>query len=136
MGGIDACSLELCTLLTEANCDRETMKAALHNLRQQYRNRQKIFLIVDNAAYQRSYEVQAYASKLGIEIKYLPPYSPNLNLIERIWKYFKKIVLRNKYFANYSRFYDNILNFFANFSNYQKDIRKLINNKFEIIKVG
>jgi transposase len=112
------------------------MKVSLDNLRQQYRNQQKIYLIVDNAAYQRSYEVQAHALKLGIEIKYLPPYSPNLNLIERVWKYFKKIVLRNKYFNTYSRFYDSIMNFFANFSNCKDDMQKLINHKFEIIKAG
>jgi Transposase and inactivated derivatives len=45
-----------------------------------------ITLILDNARYQRCHLVQQYAAALGIELLYLPPYSPNLNLIERLWK--------------------------------------------------
>jgi len=45
-----------------------------------------ITLVLDNARYQRNAMVQALASQLGITLMYLPSYSPNLNLIERLWK--------------------------------------------------
>ncbi len=45
-----------------------------------------ITLVLDNARYQRNAVVQALAKQLGIALMYLPSYSPNLNLIERLWK--------------------------------------------------
>jgi len=52
-----------------------------------------VTLVLDNAAYQRNAFVQAYAAFLGFELLYLPSYSPNLNLIERVWRFVKKEVL-------------------------------------------
>ena len=46
-----------------------------------------IALVLDNARYQRNAAVQALASQLGLTLLYLPSYSPNLNLIERLWKF-------------------------------------------------
>jgi len=51
-----------------------------------------ITLILDNARYQRCALVQAVAQELGIELLYLPTYSPNLNLIERLWRFVKNNV--------------------------------------------
>ena len=49
-----------------------------------------ITLVLDNARYQRNAVVQALATQLGITLLYLPSYSPNLNLIERLWKFIKR----------------------------------------------
>ena len=49
-----------------------------------------VTVILDNARYQRCALVQTVAETLGIELLYLPTYSPNLNLIERFWKFVKK----------------------------------------------
>jgi len=62
-----------------------------------------ITLVLDNARYQKCKIVTALALQLDIELLYLPTYSPNLNLIERLWKFVKKQVLYSKYYAN---FYD------------------------------
>ena len=48
--------------------------------------------------------VQNLAEELGIELLYLPPYSPNLNLIERLWKFVKKKCLYAKYYEDFSEF--------------------------------
>lgn len=63
-----------------------------------------ITLVLDNARYQRCTLVQSAAAALNIELLYLPPYSPNLNLIERLWKFVKKQCLYSKYYTDFSAF--------------------------------
>ena len=55
-----------------------------------------ITLVMDNARYQHCKVVQALARSLKIELLFLPSYSPNLNLIERLWKFVKKECLACK----------------------------------------
>ena len=63
-----------------------------------------ITLVLDNARYQRCRLVQTLAEILGIELLYLPPYSPNLNLIERLWKFVKKQCLYSQYYPDSAAF--------------------------------
>jgi transposase len=63
-----------------------------------------ITLLLDNARYQRCALVQDLAASLHIELLYLPAYSPNLNLIERLWKFVKKEALYSKYYQNFAAF--------------------------------
>ena len=67
-----------------------------------------ITVVLDNARYQRCVKVQEYAALLGIELLFLPPYSPNLNLIERLWKFVKRQCLYSKYYEKFSHFRDAI----------------------------
>jgi transposase len=64
-----------------------------------------ITLVLDNARYQKCALVQALAAQLHIELLYLPSYSPNLNLIERVWKFVKAACLRTKYYDSYEKFH-------------------------------
>ena len=66
-------------------------------------------IILDNARYQRCALVQAVAQELGIELLYLPTYSPNLNLIERFWRFVKKQCLYSTYDADSTSFQQAIL---------------------------
>jgi transposase len=59
---------------------------------------------MDNARYQHCNAVKAHAAKLNVELLFLPPYSPNLNLIERVWKLTKKKCLTNKYHKDFRAF--------------------------------
>ena len=63
-----------------------------------------ITLVLDNAAYQRCQLVQNLAAELGIELLFLPSYSPNLNLIERLWKFVKSECLYSEYYADFAAF--------------------------------
>ncbi len=60
--------------------------------------------VLDNARYQRCEAVKAEAKRLGLELLFLPPYSPNLNLIERLWKFTKKKALRGKHYPDFATF--------------------------------
>ena len=74
------------------------MLAGLVNLRYDHPDKE-IFVILDNAGYQRSKWVQRSAELMGVILVFLPPYSPNLNLIERLWKFLRKKVVSNKYYG-------------------------------------
>lgn len=68
-----------------------------------------ITLVLDNARYQKCKLVMELAESLGIELLYLPPYSPNLNLIERLWKFVKKQCLYFIYYPDFNSFKGSIV---------------------------
>ncbi len=63
-----------------------------------------ITMVMDNARYQHCAMVKALAKKLKIELLFLPGYSPNLNLIERVWKFVKAEVLASRYLPTFDEF--------------------------------
>jgi transposase len=73
-----------------------------------------IYVICDNARYYRSRLVRQFLETSKIQLVFLPSYSPNLNLIERLWKFMKKKVLYNKYYEKFDTFKEVTLEFFEN----------------------
>ena len=134
IGAINPVSLQPTIILTEENCSAEVIEAFLEEVKIQYSQAKTICVILDNARYQRSNLVQTTAKFLNIDLIYLPPYSPNLNLIERLWRYFKKEVMKNKYYADYATFENAVETFFSQFQDRMKDLKPLLNFKFGVIK--
>ena len=94
-----------------------------------------ITLILDNARYQKCRLVADYAKSLNIELLYLPAYSPNLNLIERLWKFVKRKCLYSKYHENFKDFKQAISTCLAQTHTvYKKELDSLLTLKFQSFK--
>jgi transposase len=93
---------------------------------------EKIYVVLDNARYQKCKIVMDLAQQLGINIVYIPPYSPNLNLIERLWK-FVKGKLRTQSYDRFDKFQekiDSIVN--GTNTEYKEAIDRLITEKIQL----
>jgi len=96
LGALNLVDLDIVPFITEENCHKETIKVFLREVRKTYPKAKNITIFLDNARYQRNYEVIEHAKTLNITLIFMPPYSPNLCLIERLWKFFKKKVIKNR----------------------------------------
>jgi len=94
---------------------------------------EQIYVILDNARYYRSTLVQEYIEDSKIALLFLPPYAPNLNLIERLWKFFKKKVLANRYYESYLEFKKTCKAFFRKLPKFQDELDSLLTDNFQII---
>lgn len=95
--------------------------------------RRPITLVLDNARYQKCAVVQALALSLGIELLYLPSYSPNLNLIERLWRFVKKECLGCRVLPTYEAFTTAIDECLANLNTRHKhQMNTLLNLEFQL----
>ena len=105
----------------------------LEKLRLKYGKGKEINIILDNARYQKCKLVIEKATELKINLVYLPPYSPNLNLIERLWKFLRKKCLVNKYHMNFKEFSETILDCLSKTTTeHSKALESWLSHKFEI----
>lgn len=94
----------------------------------------KIYLILDNASHHHSKVVTLWLKKhRRIKTVFLPPYSPNLNLIERLWRFFHMKVTNNHYFETYDEFRKTSLRFFRNLDYYKEELSTLMTDNFQLI---
>jgi transposase len=122
------------TVTLEETLNAITILSLLKKIRRVYRNAGKIYIICDNASYYKSENTRLVAAALNIELVFLPPYSPNLNLIERLWKFFRKKVMNNKYYEKFSDFKFAVDIFFnKEIKKYTSELRSLLTENFQII---
>ena len=95
-------------------------------------NAETIYIIVDNARYYRSRLLKEYTEGTKIKLIFLPSYSPNLNLIERYWKFFKKKVLNNRYYETFGEFELACQDFFRKRKKYFQELQTLLAENFHI----
>ena len=108
LGALNAITHELVMVTNDTYITSSTVCTLLHQLAALNLG-VPITLFLDNARYQKCALVIATAASLHIELCFLPPYSPNLNLIERLWKFVKKECLYSIYYANFATFQAAIL---------------------------
>jgi transposase len=103
LGALNAVTHEVLTVTNETYINSQSVCMLLDKIAAHYAGK-PITIFLDNARYQRCRLVQDYADKLGITLCFLPAYSPNLNLIERYWRFVRKNCLYSKYYANFTDF--------------------------------
>lgn len=119
---------DIITIETTESCASEKVKSLLRKIREANPKRKQIVIVLDNARYQHTKEVKDLAVKLNIELLYLPAYSPNLNLIERFWKFMKQKITKNKYYPTFNEFVLVVKNFLQNAIRYKEELNSLITN--------
>lgn len=98
---------------------------------QAHQTKGKIIIIADNARYYRSKLVAEYLDKnKRIQLEFLPSYSPNLNLIERLWKFYKKEILQHNYYEKFSLFKKKTIAFFENIGDHKEELQSLLADNF------
>jgi transposase len=134
---IDPNNLEFTSVETKWTCNLDLMSSLLEKIANKYekliKQWKRVYIILDNARYQKSYKIQELAEKLWIELVYLAPYCPHLNLIERLWKRLKS-KLKNKYFEKFDVFCEYIMNLINNIWDYEDELKSLLTMNFQTIK--
>lgn len=103
LGAVDAVSKEMIRVTNHSYINAQSVCELLKAIAQACGGH-PVTGVLDNARYQKCDLVRGLAKRLGIQLMYLPSYSPNLNLIERVWKFVKKQCLQSRYHANYGEF--------------------------------
>ena len=132
LGAVDFVTKRLLTVTNTTYITATTVCDLLHLLAAHYPG-VPITLVLDNARYQKCALVQDLAKQLHIELLYLPAYSPNLNLIERLWKYVKKQCLNGKYYATFAEFQTAIQDCLNRINtDYRDDMKTLLSRNFQL----
>lgn len=120
------------TVIESETVNEDSTIDLLDAVYQKYAMSLMIYIILDNARYHYSRKVQAYLKGKNIKLVFLPSYSPNLNLIERLWKFFKKKVLYNTYYENIDTFRQACMKFFRNIDQHSGAIANFMDAEFDI----
>lgn len=102
LGALDYVSKKMLVVANDSYITATEVCDMLRKVAAEYSGK-KVHLVLDNARYQKCSIVQELANQLDIQLEYIPPYSPNLNLIERVWK-FVKGEISSKYYDNFDAF--------------------------------
>jgi transposase len=106
----------------------------LKQIEKTYQNKTTIYLIVDGARYFNCEQTKAYLKTSTIQFKFLPPYSPNLNPIERFWKFFNQKFRANRDFKTLAAFRSAAHTFFKNLHPYRDVLKSWITDNFQTLK--
>jgi transposase len=132
LGAWNAITRELLAVTNTTVVNTETMCELLRKLAAQGLSG-PVTVVLDNARYQRNAVVQVLAASLGIELLYLPSYSPNLNLIERLWRFVKRAALYGRYHATFADFQAAIRDTLSQVSTKHKDkLASLMTLNFQV----
>lgn len=134
LGAVGTRDHDFISVRTTGSVNADTVRELIAKLRKAYPG-EEITLVMDNARYQYNRKVFGTAEECDIELLFLPPYSPNLNLIERVWKLVKAKCLRNRYFKDFGKFRAAIDEFIDSLGDENRCLLKtLVTENFQIIE--
>ncbi|RZJ95037.1 MAG: hypothetical protein EOO60_01565 [Hymenobacter sp.] len=92
-----------------------------------------MYVICANARYYKNKELRQWLADKPICQVFLPPYSPNLNLIERFWKYLRQKIINTTFYRTKGQFRTAVLDFFDRLPEFGQDLASLLTRKFHIL---
>lgn len=120
-------------VLEEESINKETTIHLLQTIGKKQKTG-KAYLILDNASYYHARVVKRWIlHHPRFKLLFIPSYSPNLNLIERLWRFFHQKVTWNRYFETFEEFRKTSLKFFENLKYYEKDLSTLLTDNFQLL---
>lgn len=119
-GAIDIISKKL-HIQEDKTLNADSTIAFLRKIEEAYPTKIKIHLFSDNARYYKNKAVKNYLENSKIKLHFLPPYSPNLNPIERLWKWMKERIMYNTYYEYFEDFKSAIIGFLESISTLDPD---------------
>lgn len=120
------------TYINSETINGKTIIELLKKIALKYTPNQLVTIFLDNATYHKSQEVKDFLATIPhVKFEFLPPYSPNLNLIERLWKFANEKVINLKYYPKYDEFKSKILAFYDNLKKYQNELASRITYNFQ-----
>ena len=93
----------------------------------------EIYIISDNAKYYHNKELAQWVKGTRIRQVFLSPYSPNLNLIERLWKMLRKKVINTGFYRTKEEFRRAVTNFFEHIVDYKEEFESLLTLNFRLV---
>jgi transposase len=134
LGALNAITHEIVTITNDSYINALSVCDLLRKLAAKHTG-EVVTLFLDNARYQKCKIVQELAEHLKIELIYLPSYSPNLNLIERLWRHVKQQVLYSRYYDSFPKFKAAIMGCInSTQSDDKRSLQSLLSLKFQIIE--
>jgi transposase len=137
LGAYNPDSKEFVHLTGEENCDAKRVIEFFKVIIAAYRSAPLIILILDNAKYFKAKIVTEWLENHPqLKIEFLPPYAPNLNLIERFWRFVKGKLVKNRYYEKYKTFRSTVFQFLNHVDEYVDEYKTLMVENFEIIRIN
>jgi len=131
-GAVDIHNKNIVTLSTEKSINAQSTIALLTKIRNKNLHLSKVYVVLDNAKSHHSKKVKHWLSwNRKIELVYLPAYSPNLNVIERLWKYMNKKVIDSQYYKSFLDFKIKIRSFFKQLRFHWDELETLLTDSFQ-----
>lgn len=120
------------TVLNEETINSEAMERLILALEEKQKEGD-IHIILDNARYNHSLKLKVFLNQhKRVHLHFLPPYSPNLNIIERLWKFFHK-KHDGHYYEKFKDFEQEVLAFFKNINQYDAELKTLLTDSFQTL---
>jgi transposase len=134
LGAYNPDTHSLVHLTGEENCDAKRIIAYFELILKKYSSAPKIILFLDNAKYHKAEIVSEWLKEHPkLKIEFLPAYAPNLNLIERFWRFAKERLVRNTYYEQHKTFRATVFQFLNNVHQYVNELRTLMVENFEFV---
>lgn len=131
-GALNSETLEV-VIRTDDSINTQSTLKLFEQLEQKHPEADAIYITLDNAKYYKNQLVMEYLKNSKIKLLFMPAYSPNLNLIERLWKFMRKTILYNQYYEKFADFKVAVMNFFENLDDHKSKLCTLLTKNFQIL---